>query len=72
MNKRYNIAVIRNGVLIGGIKRVLRAENIGNFNPIYCRYKYKKHLVESFAGDLSDPFRRDTSYLNQLFIELKV
>jgi len=58
------------GALVGVIKRVLREEQIGNFNPIFCTYHGKKHLVNSVQGDLSDPFRRDESYLNTLYIEL--
>lgn len=58
------------GHLLGTIKRVLRAEAIGNFNPIFCTYHGKRHLVSSMAGDISDPFRRDESYLDTLYIEL--
>lgn len=59
------------GPHIETIARVLRAEQIGNFNPIFCTYMGKKHLVMSNEGDLSDPFRRDASYLEKLFIEIK-
>ena len=48
----------------------LRAEQIGNFNPIFCQYKGKRTLVHSEAGDVSDPFRREEKYLESLFIEL--
>jgi len=58
------------GALMGIIKRVLRAEMIGNFNPIFCTYHGTKHLVKSMEGDLSDPFRRDASYLQTLYIEI--
>ena len=58
------------GHLLGTIKRVLRAEAFGNFNPVYCTYHGKKHLVNSFHGDLSDPFRRTEEYLNTLYIEI--
>ena len=58
------------GVLIGVIKRVLRAEIIGNFNPVFCTYHNSKHLVNSLTGDLSDPFRRSKSYLETLYIEI--
>ncbi len=74
--KRHRIEVrikrgfMRPGVLVGEIKRVLRAEAIGNFNPVFCTYHGKRHLVSSMEGDLSDPFRRDESYLNKLYIEL--
>lgn len=50
------------GELIEVIKRTLRAEMIGNFNPIFCTYKGEKHLVQSLHGDLSDPFRRTNEY----------
>lgn len=42
----------------------------GNFNPMFCRYGGIEHLVHSDAGDLSDPFRRDESYLKTLFIRV--
>lgn len=58
------------GHILGVIKRVLRAEMIGNFNPIFCTYHGKKHLVKSLSGDLSDPFRRDESYVESLYIEI--
>ena len=58
------------GRVITTIKRVLTAEAIGNFNPIFCRYKGKKCLVSSLDGDLSDPFRRDVEYLKTLYIEI--
>jgi hypothetical protein len=52
------------------IKRQLRAEQIGNFNPIFCTYQGKRILVQSDDGDLSDPFRREESYLKTLYIKL--
>lgn len=58
------------GVKLGTIKRVLRAEAIGNFNPIFCTYHGKKYLVSSLEGDLSDPFRARESYLDSLYIEI--
>ena len=59
------------GEKIESIRRVLRAEAIGNFNPIFCTYKgEKRNLVQSRHGDLSDPFRREESYLNSLYIEV--
>jgi hypothetical protein len=58
------------GQTINTIKRVLRAEQIGNFQPIFCTYKGKRTLVKSDAGDLSDPFRRNDSYSKSLFIEV--
>lgn len=54
------------------IQRVLRSEQIGNFNPIFCTHKGNKRiLVHSEAGDLSDPFRRSKEYADTLFIKLK-
>ena len=35
------------GHILGVIKRVLKAEMIGNFNPVFCIYHGKKHLVQS-------------------------
>ena len=58
------------GPVVETIKRVLRAEAIGNFNPIFCTYKGQRALVQSRHGDLSDPFRREKNYLNSLYIEL--
>lgn len=52
------------------ITRKCWAESIGNFNPIFCRYKNKRTLVHSDDGDLSDPFRREEGYLKTLFIEV--
>ena len=53
------------------IKRKLRVEQIGNFCPIFCTYLGKQRLVKSEQGDLSDPFRREESYANSLFIEVE-
>jgi hypothetical protein len=53
------------------IKRKPWMEQIGNFSPIFCRYKgNNRTLVHSAEGDLSDPFRREESYLAKLFIEI--
>lgn len=53
------------------IKREIRAEQIGNFNPFFCTYKGNKRcLVKSDAGDVSDPFRRDESYAETFYIEV--
>ncbi len=56
-------------VIAETITRKLRAEAIGNFNPVFCTYAGKSVLVHSDAGDLSDPFRRDESYAKSFFIE---
>jgi hypothetical protein len=58
------------GELIETIKRVTWLEAIGNFNPMFCRYKGKRVLVQSKLGDLSDPFRRTDEYLASLYIEI--
>lgn len=58
------------GHVLGNIKRKLKVEQVGNFSPVFCIYHGKKHLVRSAEGDLSDPFRRDESYLDTLYIEL--
>jgi len=58
------------GVIVGNIDRKIKSEMVGNFNPIYCTYHYKKYLVESTLGDLSDPFRRNGEYLKHLYITL--
>ncbi len=58
------------GELIAVIKRKPWFEQIGNFNPMFCRYKGKRCLVQSGAGDLSDPFRREENYKETFFIEI--
>ena len=60
-----------NYVVVETITRKPWVEAIGNFNPIFCRYQGKRTLVHSDKGDLSDPFRREGSYLETLFIEVK-
>jgi len=52
------------------VKRSLKAEQIGNFNPVFCTYNGKPCLVHSDEGDLSDPFRREESYAKSLFISI--
>lgn len=54
----------------GYIFRVLSFEVCGNFNPAFCRYNKERYLVKSTCGDLSDPFRRDESYLEKLYITI--
>jgi hypothetical protein len=72
MPKKYKIQVRdAAGKVLETVERVLRAEQIGNFNPMFCRYRNKKRvLVNSDAGDLSDPFRREGSYADSLFIKV--
>ena len=54
------------------ISRILRAESIGNFCPLFCTYKGNNRcLVQSDAGDVSDPFRREESYAASFFISVK-
>jgi hypothetical protein len=67
--ERFNITVRVNGVEVRSIKRALRSEMIGNFNPMFCTYQGRKHLVQSTYGDISDPFRRTDQYLLRLYIE---
>jgi hypothetical protein len=67
---KHNIEVRIGNTVVGIIKRKLHAEYFGNFNPIFCQYNYKKCLVQSEEGDLSDPFRRDENYLETLYIEI--
>lgn len=71
--KKYEIQVRIKGSssFLTPIKRKLRSECIGNFNPIFCTYKGKEHLVKSNKGDLSDPFRREESYTDSLYIEVE-
>ena len=58
------------GKLVEVINCKCWAEAIGNFNPIFCRYKKNRCLVQSMNGDLSDPFRRTEEYLKTLYIEI--
>ena len=68
-NKRHLIAVRdASGNVVETIQRVLRSEQIGNFNPMFCIYKKTWTLVQSDEGDISDPFRRTEKYLATLFI----
>jgi len=59
------------GAVIKTIKRKVWLECIGNFNPMFCRYNKKRCLVNSLDGDISDPFRREKSYLRTLYIEVE-
>ena len=59
------------GELIEIIHRKPWMEQIGNFNPVFCRYKGKRTLVQSLKGDISDPFRRTAEYLDRLYIEIE-
>lgn len=70
--KTHTIHVVSkdNGDLLDVRERKLFAEQCGNFNPIFCRYKGKRCLVHAVEGDLSDPFRREESYLSTLYIEV--
>jgi hypothetical protein len=71
--KKYSIQVREKGTgkVIETIQRILRSEQIGNFCPMFCTYKGNTRcLVQSDAGDLSDPFRREESYETSLFIEV--
>jgi hypothetical protein len=71
MRKKYRVKVIgKDGWFVAYIRRVLNAEVFGNFNPIFCRYKGKRYLVKSEAGDLSDPFRVTEDYFDSLYIEV--
>ena len=70
MTERQTIEVRRGGVLVEVVRRACWGEVIGNFNPIFCRYKGARYLVSSREGDLSDPFRRSEMYLQTLFIEV--
>lgn len=58
--------------VLATIQRKLWSEVSGNFNPVFCRYQGKRELVHSEQGDLSDPFRREESYLEKLFIRVEV
>jgi len=69
--KKQTISVLdAAGNTIKVIKRKLVFEQIGNFCPAFATYKGKPYLVNSTDGDLSDPFRREVSYLTSLFIKV--
>ena len=77
MKKTETIRVCKKGLnygepgeLITIIRRVPWFAQIGNFSPMFCRYDRKRCLVQSEAGDLSDPFRREASYRDSFFIEI--
>jgi hypothetical protein len=55
--------------LTATIQRKPWAEQIGNFNPLFCRYQGRRCLIESDEGDVSDPFRREESYANSFYIQ---
>ena len=67
--KRYAFPAVAPEIL-ETISRRVYAMACGNFNPLYCRYNRKTYLVHSEAGDISDPFRADASYLETLFIDI--
>ena len=78
LNKRYTVNVCKKGEKYGTpgeritvIKRVLIGKAIGNFNPLFCMYNKTEYLVHSIEGDLSDPFRREDTYTNSLYIEIE-
>lgn len=56
--------------IVETVKRKLRSKVIGNFNPIFCTYRGRSYVVKSDEGDLSDPFRREESYLESLWIDV--
>ncbi len=77
VTKKYDIVVLKNadfwgehGETVKTIKRILKGESIGNYNPMFTVYEGKKYLVKSGEGDLSDPFRRKESYAKTLFIDV--
>ena len=57
--------------VVESVQRAIRSEAIGNFNPCFCSYKEDRRcLVHSEQGDMSDPFRREDSYLTTLYIRI--
>jgi hypothetical protein len=68
MKRKHIIEIRANGKPTGQtIKRALTARQVGNFNPLYCRYRSKTYLVKSDDGDVSDSFRRKDTY--KLYID---
>ena len=71
MKKHYVEVIFKpTGKVIARVKCKLKAEQIGNFSPVFCTYQGKSRLVKSRQGDLSDPFRRNDSYTDSLYIEV--
>lgn len=71
MKEKHKVNVMYHGRIMNTIYVVLKAEACGNFNPVFCSYRKKKYLVKSAEGDLSDPFRRNESYLTSLYITVE-
>ena len=69
--EKQTIQVRKGSEVIETIKRKVWLEAIGNFNPMFCRYRKSRCLVKSEEGDISDPFRREESYLKTLYIDLR-
>ena len=68
---KHKIQVFKDNNLVEIIHRVVWCEAVGNFTPVYCRYKNKVHLVKSSLSDLSDPFRcNDYNHEDKLFIQI--
>jgi len=68
--KKHDIQV-RNGdgSFVENIRRTLQTEAIGNFCPIFCQYKGARHLIESDALHVDDPFRAvESEHVGKLFI----
>ena len=76
----FEIDVYQNGTIVDHIRRTLNAQDKHNWIsgsrtakghlPLVIRYKKKLYIVQSKAGDLSDPAERNDSFLKSLFIEL--
>jgi len=56
--------------VIKTVERKLYGQQIGNFNPFFCRYGGRTFQVHSDAGDVSDPFRRSEEYAETFFIDV--
>ena len=70
MREKFEVQV-RNGdgSVVRTIKVVLRAESMGNFNPVFCTYKGRRCLVESDELHLDDPFRcREEDHVGRMFV----
>lgn len=70
MKEKHSIQV-RNGdgSIVETIQRVVWCEPIGNYAPVFCRYKGKRQLVESDELHLDDPLRCDKAdHIGKLFI----
>lgn len=57
------------GELIETVQRLTWFEDVGRFNPMFCRYQGQVELVRSDNSNLSDPVDRAKDLFLSLYIE---